>query len=71
MESQERISHKELIPSQITRIEEDTCKVIQAICNFINPFEVENRDVHYCLCSGAPAPKDIEHDFLQAYMIGN
>ena len=37
--NQEFISHKELRPSQITRSEEDTCKVVQAICIFINPFE--------------------------------
>ena len=42
MDSQECSSHKDLISSQITRSKEDNCKVMQAISNFINSYEVEN-----------------------------
>ena len=48
----------------------DKQKVIAAITNFINPFEVENKSVLYCLSSGAPTPRDIEHDLLQADKLG-
>lgn len=70
MDSQDCSTHKDLRPSQITRSEDDTRKVLQAIRNFINPFEVENKDVLYCLSSGAPATKDIEHDLLRAVKVG-
>lgn len=70
MDSQECTTHKDLRPSQITRSEEDTCKVTRAIENFINPFEVDNKDALYCLSSGAPVPKDVERDLLQGEKIG-
>ena len=44
--------------------EKDTCKVLEAISNFINLFTAQNKDVLYCLPSGAPATKDIEQDLL-------
>ena len=69
-DSPESNSHKDLRASQILQSEEDTCRVMQAIKNFINPFQVENKDVLYCLSSGAPAPSDVEQDLLQAHQRG-
>ena len=66
MDSSKSNSHKDLRASQITQSEEDTCRVMQAIDNFINPFQVESKDVLYCLSSGAPAPSDVEKDLLEA-----
>ena len=47
--------------------------VVDAISNFVNPFEVENKDILYCISSGAPAPADhdVEKDLLSADMSGN
>jgi hypothetical protein len=70
MDSQECNTHKELRPSHITKSEEDTCKIIQPISNFINPFDVKNKDALYCLSLGAPAANDVEQDLLQADKIG-
>ena len=41
--------------------------VMQAISNFINPYEIENKNMLYCLSSGASAPNDIEQDLFQTY----
>ena len=43
---------------------------MQAISNFINPYEVENKNMAHCLSSGAPGPNDIEQDLLQADQMG-
>jgi hypothetical protein len=32
----------------------------------MNPFEVDNKDVLYCLSSGSPTPNDMDVDLLQA-----
>ena len=45
--------------------------VVDVMSNFVNPFEVENKDVPYCISSGAPAPADLEEDLLSADMSGN
>ena len=50
--------------------EEDTSKFMHTICNFVKPFEVEDKDVLYCLSSGAPAPKYIEEDLRNADKVG-
>ena len=70
MDSQDYSSHKGLRSSQIAKSDEDTKKVMQAISNFINSFDVDTKDVLYCLSSGAPAPKDIEEDLLNADKAG-
>ena len=70
MDDEECTSHKDLRYEQISKSEDDTGKVMQAISNFINPFEVENKNTLYCLSSGAPVPKDIEHNLLNADKIG-
>ena len=66
MDSADCTSHKDLRSSHIIQSEEDTCKVVEAISNFINPFEVDCHSKLYCLSSGAPVPSDVEEDLLQA-----
>ena len=70
MDSTECSPHKDLRQSQVVHSEENTCKVVEAISNFINPFEVENGEVLYCLSSGAPAPREVEQDLLSVDEIG-
>ena len=70
MDSQESTSHKEVRRSQISKSEQDTCSVIQAISNFTNPFTVEDKDALNCLSSGAPLPSHVENDVLVADEIG-
>lgn len=66
MGSSEFTSHKDLRSSQIRQTEDDTCKVIKAIHNFTNPFEVDCHSLLYCLSSGVPASQDVEQDLLEA-----
>ena len=64
-------SHKDIKKSEIQHSEADVRMVVDAISNFVNPFEVENKDVLCCISSGAPAPADVEEDLLSADMCGN
>lgn len=36
----------------------------------MNPFEIDNKEVLYCLSSGAPIPRAVEEDLLQADKVG-
>ena len=65
MDSEEGISHKDLRPSRIIQSEDNATRVVQAISNFMNPFEVSEPDTLFCLSSGAPAPDDVEQDLLK------
>jgi hypothetical protein len=66
MDSQECSSHKDLRPSSIIQCEAHVQKVLEAISNFMNPFEVDNKDVLYCLSSGSPTPNYMDVDLLQS-----
>ena len=66
----ESTSHKEVRSSQILKSEQDTCCVMEAINNFINPFTIEDKDTLYCLSSGAPVPSNVENDNLMSDEIG-
>ena len=66
MESQGCSTHKDIRTSEILRSETDVRKVVDAITSFINPFDVEDKDVLYCLSSGVPAPPEVEQDLLSA-----
>ena len=70
MDSNENSSHKDIRPAEIRKSEEATNAVMNAIRSFTNPFDVDNKEVLYCLSSGAPAPKDVEEDLLNADLIG-
>jgi hypothetical protein len=65
-------TRKDLRCSQITQSKEDTVKVIQAVYNFVNPFEVENKKEIYCLSSGTQRTgiKEVENDLLGANKTG-
>ena len=66
MESQGCSTHKDIRTSEILRSETDVRKVVDAITSFINPFDVEDKDVLYCLSSRVPAPPEVEQDLLSA-----
>ena len=68
--SQGNTSHKELKSSQISQTDKEACKIVQAISNFLNTFQVDNKDVLYCISPGAPAPVNTGEDLLQADKIG-
>ena len=51
MDNMDSSSHKDIIKSEIQHSEADVRKVVDAISNFVNPFEVENKDLLYCISS--------------------
>jgi ferredoxin-NADP reductase len=61
MDDHDPSAHKDLRCSQITQSEEDTVKVMQTVRNFVDFFEVENKNVLYCLFSGTMAPNEVEN----------
>ena len=63
-------SHKDIRKSEIQHSEAEVRKVVDAISNFVNPSEAENKDL-YCISSGAPAPADVEEDLFSADISGN
>ena len=71
MNNTDSSSHKDIRKSEIQHSEAEVRKVVDAISNFVNPFEVENKDLLYCISSGAPIPADVEEDLLSANMSGN
>ena len=71
MDNTDSSSHKDIRKSEIQHSEADVKKVVDAISNFVNPPEVENKDLLYCISSGAPAPTDVEEDLFLADMSGN
>ena len=44
--------------------------VMEAKYNFMNPFTIEDKDLLYCLLSGAPVPSNVENDILMSDEIG-
>ena len=66
----ESTSHKEVRSLQILKSEQDRCCVMEAINNFINPFTIEDKDMLYCLSSGAPVPSNVENDILMSDEVG-
>jgi hypothetical protein len=56
---------KDLRCSQVTHRD-----VMQAVQNFVNFFEVENKNEFYCLFSGTLAPKEVENDLTGADKTG-
>ena len=70
MSSNESSTHKELRPSQMKTSKSNVEKVVDAICGFTNPFQVENKDELYCLSSGIPANSTVSDNLLQATDLG-
>ena len=71
MDNTDSSSHKDIRKSEIQHSEADVRKVVDAISNFVNPSEVKNKDLLYCISSGSPAPADVEEDLFSADMSGN
>ena len=71
MNNTDSSSHKDTRKSEIQHSEADVRKVVHAISNFVNRFEMENKDLLCCISSGAPAPADVEEDLLSADISGN
>ena len=69
MDTTESCSHKDVRHCKISQ-SVTTGKVVKAITNFINPFDVYDNDNLYCLSSGAPTTKDIEEDLLSISKVG-
>ena len=63
-------NHRELEQAEIRKSEEAAQKVICTIHNFMNPFDVPDKDHLYSLSSGDPASPEVERDVLCAEMIG-
>ncbi|KAH3839657.1 hypothetical protein DPMN_113089 [Dreissena polymorpha] len=71
MASEDCSVHKELEPSQLQDSKTFVTKVVDALCNFTNPFDVENAlDELYCLSSGVPAIPEAAVNLLEAVYIG-
>ena len=49
--------HKDNRPSEIQKSEKMVSTTMNAINNFINPFDVDDKSRLYCMSSGAPAPR--------------
>ena len=71
MDHRDSSYHKDIRKSELQHNEADIRMVVNAISNFVNPFEVENKDFLYYISSGAPALADVEEDLLSADMSGN
>ena len=58
--------HRDLEKAEICKSENAVQRVIAAINNFTNPFEIPDKDKLYNLASGAPVSSAVETDVLQA-----
>ena len=70
MEQNEITEHKDCRKSEIYKSEKHVIKTVEAFKNFINPFEVENFNLLYCISSGAPVSCEIEEDIFKADKLG-
>ncbi|KAK3107392.1 hypothetical protein FSP39_013623 [Pinctada imbricata] len=62
--------HIENNASNIQRMNEEECKVMETFNGFLNPFCVDDKESLYCLSSGVPAPKEVTDDLLRAHSKG-
>ena len=62
--------HRDLRPAEICRSEEAVSRTVEAVTNFINPFNVNETGRLYCISSGVPMPPEIENDVLRAELAG-
>ena len=63
-ESDSGDKHKDSRPSGIQKSEKMVSTIMNAINNFINPYDVDEKSRLYCISSGAPAPASIVNDVL-------
>ena len=62
--------HRELEKAEIKKSEDAVQRVLSAVQNFTNPFDIADKDRLYSLASGAPTPSDVEKDVLGAEEVG-
>ena len=62
--------HRDFRPSQVKKSEKATSGTVEAIQNFMDPFEVEMDVRLYRISSGAAVPFNIESDILNAALSG-
>lgn len=70
MTTSDNDSHKSTQKARIAASEKNVKKVVDAFNNFIDPFQVDNKEVLYCLSSGTAASKVIESDLLKVDAAG-
>ena len=63
--------HRDVYPAEIKKSENAVKKIITAVKNFMNPFNVVDKDQLYSIASGAPMKADVERDVLMAESFGN
>ncbi len=62
--------HRELEAAEIKKSENAVQRTLEAIKNFTNPFDINDKDHLYNIASGAPVSPDVEIDVLQADTVG-
>ncbi|KAK3097541.1 hypothetical protein FSP39_010579 [Pinctada imbricata] len=71
MVTEESSSHKQLRQSQVVESDSNVKRVIEAICSFTNPFDIESTSQDlYCLSSGVPAKSDLLKTCLMFKVLG-
>ena len=67
--TEQAAQHRDLMPSQIKRSEDQVSKATDAINGFMNPFAEENETL-YCISSGTTVPSEVEDDIMNVELIG-
>lgn len=70
LDSADTTTHRSVRPSEIRKGEELVQKARDAICNFLNPFDVDNKDKLVIISSGCVVSEDVSRDVLNAETIG-
>ena len=71
MSTPESDVHRDNRQASKTVSEADVRNILMAFENFVNPFNVDNKDVLFCISSGSPLAKDAEKHVLEANTIGS
>ena len=62
--------HRDTRPSQVKKSEKAAFATVEAIQNFMDPFQVETDDKLYRISSGATVPLNIESDIMNVELSG-
>ena len=62
--------HRDVRSAEKRRSERQVSRAVEAISNFNNPFTIPNKDLVYCMSSGAPASAAVEKDILRTESAG-
>ena len=69
-DSAENPTHRSTRPFEVKKTEESVQKARDAMCNFLNPYDVDTKDQLLILSSGAAATSEVERDVLNAEILG-